>query len=625
MRFLLLFLSTALISFGALIAACGGDQTDQSAEAPGPAAQPAPAAAQARQDDQARQPDAAQATQQADQQQTEEQAVQQARQDAAEQPAAPGANVRDGAIGEFGEGVDYFPEKATVLDAENFTVSYHGYYKRVRVLETSPGGGPAEYLLVQRGAPDPPDIGDATVVRVPIESIFTSSTTHLPALSVAGALDRLAGVAQGDFISDAEAYARVQSGDAVVFAPAYSVDAEIVVASAPDVLMTSGFEDDAYELISASGTAIVHNGDWIDSTALGRAEWVKFTALFFNAEAESEAWYGDLRARYLDAKALADGAAERPTVHTGIVYGGIWYASGGRSYVARLLADAGADYVWKDDETTGSIPTDLEVQLAVAGDADYWLHAGSAWADTDAAFAEDARYGEFRSARLGNVWNNTLATNERGANDYFETGAVRPDLVLQDLIAIFHPELMPGHEFRYYRNLAPPTERPRRTYDERPPFALDDGVDYYAVVEMAGGGSFELELFARDAPETVNSFVFLAREGFYDGLPFHRVIDGFVAQGGDPRGDGTGGPGYSLPLEISDRRHEEGCLAMARARDPDSGGSQFYICLADLPHLDGSYAVFGRVAAGMEAVRAIPLGEPPDQPGRIRSITIEER
>ena len=172
---------------------------------------------------------------------------------------------------------------------------------------------------------------------------------------------------------------------------------------------------------------------------------------------------------------------------------------------------------------------------------------------------------------------------------------------------------------------ADPGDGMPKTYSERPPLALTEGATYYAVFEMEAGGSFEVELFADAAPETVNSFVFLAREGFYDGLTFHRVIDGFVAQGGDPEGTGRGGPGYNVPRELSDHRHVEGAIAMARSQDPDSAGSQFYICLAEVPFLDGEYAVFGMVRSGMETVHAIPKGEPPASPGVIKSITIEER
>ena len=609
-----------LLALAALIAAACGD--DQQSAQPTPA--PAPAEQQQQDQPASAAPPATQAQEQEQQVAQEQEEPNADDESAAARPAAPTVNVRSGGIDEYIEGVDYFPEKATVLDAENFVVSYHDHYKRVTVLEPNPEADPVEYILVQRGAPMPDDIGDASVIEVPIESIFTSSTTHLPALEIIGALDRLTGVAQGKLISSEAAYARVESGEAAVFAADYSIDAEIVVANGPQVLMTSDFADGAYDVIRSAGTAVVHNGDWVDATALGRAEWVKFIALFFNAEADAEAWYAGVRERYEEAKALVAEVPERPTVHTGIVYGGIWYASGGRSYVARLLADAGADYVWRDDESTGSIQTDIERQLAQAGAAEYWLHGASWWTDSAAALAEDSRYGEFRSLREGNVWNNTKAVNARDGNDVFETGAARPDLVLRDLIAIFHPELLPDHEIRFYVNLAPPPAE-RSGYSERPAMTLKEGVAYYATFTMADRSTFEAELFAEDAPITVNSFVFLAREGFYDGLTFHRVIDGFVAQGGDPLGNGTGGPGYNIPLELSERVHVEGALAMARAADPDSAGSQFYIALDELPFLDGNYAVFGQIVSGMEAVRAIPQGEPPAQPGVIESITISER
>lgn len=165
----------------------------------------------------------------------------------------------------------------------------------------------------------------------------------------------------------------------------------------------------------------------------------------------------------------------------------------------------------------------------------------------------------------------------------------------------------------------------RKTYLSRPPLALNPDAAYFALIEMEDGGTVEIELFAAAAPETVNSFVFLARDGFYDGLIFHRVIDGFVAQGGCPQGKGTGGPGYNVPRELSDRKHVEGALAMARSQQPDSAGSQFYICLANVDFLNGEYAVFGQVTSGMDVVHAIPKGEPPRSPGVIKSVSIEER
>jgi len=139
-----------------------------------------------------------------------------------------------------------------------------------------------------------------------------------------------------------------------------------------------------------------------------------------------------------------------------------------------------------------------------------------------------------------------------------------------------------------------------------------------AVIEMAKGGEIRIELFTEDAPKTVESFITLSRKGFYDGLTFHRVVPGFVVQGGDPKGDGSGGPGYTLKAEFNPRKHVRGTVAMARSQSPDSAGSQFYICFAPASHLDGSYTVFGQVAKGMEVVDQIKVGD------KMKSVKIED-
>ena len=115
-------------------------------------------------------------------------------------------------------------------------------------------------------------------------------------------------------------------------------------------------------------------------------------------------------------------------------------------------------------------------------------------------------------------------------------------------------------------------------------------------------GTVTMELYPDVAPNTVEAFKKLIKKGFYDGLTFHRVIPGFMAQGGDPDGTGMGGPGYSLKSEFNNKKHVRGTLAMARSSDPDSAGSQFYICYAPQPHLDGQYTIFGQVTDGMELV-----------------------
>jgi cyclophilin family peptidyl-prolyl cis-trans isomerase len=128
-------------------------------------------------------------------------------------------------------------------------------------------------------------------------------------------------------------------------------------------------------------------------------------------------------------------------------------------------------------------------------------------------------------------------------------------------------------------------------------------------IDLAKGGTIKIEFYPDSAPNTVANFEKLANSGFYNGLNFHRVEPGFVVQGGDPNGDGTGGPGYKIKAEFNSRKHLTGTLAMARSSDPNSAGSQFYICLAPAPFLDNNYTVFGQVIEGQELVQQIKRGD----------------
>ncbi|NLD20604.1 MAG: peptidylprolyl isomerase [Clostridiales bacterium] len=158
----------------------------------------------------------------------------------------------------------------------------------------------------------------------------------------------------------------------------------------------------------------------------------------------------------------------------------------------------------------------------------------------------------------------------------------------------------------------------------------------YVRIEMENGDVMRGELYPENAPKTVENFIKLVEEGFYDGLIFHRVIPGFMIQGGCPEGTGTGGPGYSIEGEFNmngfknELRHDRGVLSMARAMDPNSAGSQFFIMVHDAPHLDGQYAAFGKITEGMEAADAIVnqprnMMDKPKKPQKMKMVTIEEK
>lgn len=167
-----------------------------------------------------------------------------------------------------------------------------------------------------------------------------------------------------------------------------------------------------------------------------------------------------------------------------------------------------------------------------------------------------------------------------------------------------------------------------KTYSAYPETVIDTSKDYTATVKMEKGGEFVIQLYDDKAPLTVNSFVFLAREGFFDGVTFHRVLEGFMAQGGDPTGTGRGGPGYEFQNEDSDLTFDKaGVVAMANA-GRDTNGSQFFITFGPVPQLNGGYTIFGQVTSGMDVVNAITRRDPERSPSfegdKIESVTIQE-
>lgn len=169
-----------------------------------------------------------------------------------------------------------------------------------------------------------------------------------------------------------------------------------------------------------------------------------------------------------------------------------------------------------------------------------------------------------------------------------------------------------------------------KQYDAYPAMTIDTTKQYYATFKMENGGEFVAQLFADKAPKTVNSFVFLAREGFYDGVTFHRVIEGFMAQGGDPTGTGSGGPGYSFEDEFDDSLvfDKAGVLAMANS-GPNTNGSQFFITYAPTTHLNNLHTIFGQIIEGMDVVNSLTLRDPNQAPtfegDAIETIEITEQ
>jgi iron complex transport system substrate-binding protein len=367
---------------------------------------------------------------------------------------APRANLTRGCVQAFDAAADYFPDKVAIEDAVNVTVSYHRSYKVVTVHET-PTGDPAEtYVLVQCGAPPPELTGvlaGATVATVPVTSFYSASTTHLPLLGDLGRLDVLTGVARLKDLTGDAVVARARTGKVREFAPVSVIDAELIVSQRPGLFMAAGTPGASLTAVRGAGIPVVANTEWLEPTALARAEWVKYLALFLNEERAAQRLHADVKARYraLSARATAVPDGRKPLVMTGRGSSGRFVIAGGRSYVAALIRDAGGRYVWADDTAVGTRTIDIEAQIRRASNADIWINGGG-WRDLEAMVEDEPRYGVFKAYRQRQVWVYERRLAASGANDYWSRSVSHPDLVLADLVKIFHPDLQQAHVFAWY-------------------------------------------------------------------------------------------------------------------------------------------------------------------------------
>jgi iron complex transport system substrate-binding protein len=371
---------------------------------------------------------------------------------------APVQNLTDGCIadGEFDPDIDYFPEKAELQYTTGFVIEYHNAYKVITINTPWPGATESiQYALVQCGAPAPEGFLEEQIITVPAQSIITMSTTYLPALDELGLLDRLVGIDDATYVSNPTVLKMAEDGKLASIGYGSGVNVEKVLELSPDLVMTYGSgapEYDAHPVLLQAKQKVVINAEWMDTSPLGRAEWLKFIAAFFNKEADAEALFTQIAQEYQELTALAAAASQKPTVFTGSAYQGTWYVPGGQSFAAAFLRDAGGNYLWSDDTSTGSLPLSIEAVFEKAQTADFWLNVGYV-GSLDDLKAMDARYADFAAFQNNKVWNNDAKTSPTGGNDYYESAVIHPELVLADLIHILHPDLLPNHELVYYRQV----------------------------------------------------------------------------------------------------------------------------------------------------------------------------
>lgn len=348
-------------------------------------------------------------------------------------------------------------EQATELHyAKGFKVLYNeDGTKSVDVLYPFQGATSGyKYLLVPKDKQVPANSGDVRVIRTPVTSIVCTSTTHIPLLDYLNETDKLVGFPTTDYVSSVKARKYIDDGKVQELGVDKGLNLERIAMLSPDMVMGYSMNSDygQFKKIEDLNVPVVLNGEYLEKHPLGRAEWIKFMALFFNKEKAADSVFREIERAYLATKSATDSLTEKPTVLSGIVYGDAWFLPGGENYAARLLRDAGCQYLWADDSTNGFLELSFESVYEKAHDADLWIGVGS-FSTLKEIRDADERYTKFKPYRTGEVYTSNLRQGAKGGSEYLELGYLRPDIILKDLVRLAHPQLLQEHELYFHKKL----------------------------------------------------------------------------------------------------------------------------------------------------------------------------
>ena len=338
-----------------------------------------------------------------------------------------------------------YAENLNLSATEDYTIArLRNPWDTTRILHT--------YVLVDKEKSLPADLPEGTLVRTPLSKAVVYSSVHCGLLNQIGALKSIGGVCDLKYIKLQEVQDGCRTGSITDVGNGMNPDIEKIIDLHPDAIMLSPFENSGgYGRVEKLNIPIIECADYMETSALGRAEWMRFYGLLFGEAQKADSLFAEVEKNYNELKALVAPLSSAPSVISELKNGSAWYVPGGKSTSARIYADAGANYVFADDEHSGSAPLAFETVFDKGQNADFWLIKYNQAIDkTYKELEQDyAPYTGFRAFKERNIYGcNT------GKVDFYEDSPFHPDRLLKDLIKIFHPTLLEGYELKYFTKLA---------------------------------------------------------------------------------------------------------------------------------------------------------------------------
>jgi iron complex transport system substrate-binding protein len=339
--------------------------------------------------------------------------------------------------------------------ASGLSITDYGEFKILEIAHPWPNAqAPFRYLLAKEGAVVPGELSYDFRVNIPVKKLVATSTTHIPSLENLGVENTLIGFPGLDYISSPSTRKLIEQGKIKELGRTEALNTEQLLALQPDVVI--GFSIDgankSLNNIGKSGIPVVYNGDWTETSPLGKAEWIKFFGAFYDKLEEATAFFKEVETAYLEAKELAGTAGSTPTVIAGAMYKDQWYLPAGQSWQASFLKDANADYLFKASPGTGSLSLSVETVLAKGANAQYWIGPAQ-FTSYEQLLLSSPHYRQFAAFEDKNIYTFSSEKGETGGVIFYELAPNRPDLVLKDLISILHPQLLPEYKSSFYKPL----------------------------------------------------------------------------------------------------------------------------------------------------------------------------
>lgn len=347
------------------------------------------------------------------------------------------------------------PSEQLIKYAEGFNIEKKDGYTLITLSNPWPGADVSyTYALFTEGTDLPNEKTFDAKVQVPLENIVVTSTTHIPSLEMLDVEDALVGFPNLNYISSEVTRKKIEANEIVELGKNEDINTEVLIDLQPDVVVTFAVEGNnkTVATIQKTGIPVLYNADWTEIHPLGKAEWIKFFGVLFQKEEEANRIFSEIEQRYVAAKELASEATSKPTVLSGAMYKDVWYLPQGDSWAAQFIEDANGDYLWKESEGTGSLSLNLESVLEKGQHADYWIGPGQFTSISQMKEAHSV-YEEFDAFAAKKVFSFTTKKGATGGVLYYELAPNRPDLVLQDIIKILHPDLLPEHQLHFFAQL----------------------------------------------------------------------------------------------------------------------------------------------------------------------------